>query len=249
MVIFMSTPQSPAPNGPAPNGRAGKELSASIVGVFAGKPEVIGEVRGQPVTSSIAKRPVTEPRADLTTTNLGEDRQADLTVHGGPDKAVYLYPAAHYPAWQAEGFAVEVGGMGENVTLGDLTEHDVRLGDTWRWGTALIQISQPRAPCYKLSLHTGRKDIGPRMIATGRSGWYSRVLEPGTVPAEGAMTLVDRDEDAPTLHQAFTAMFASRRDDGPTPVDADVLDRLLASTTLAEQWRSALAARFTETTG
>jgi MOSC domain-containing protein YiiM len=212
--------------------------TAVIVGVFVGQPAPVGEVRGRPVLSAIAKAPVTSAGLDLFPTNLAGDRQADLSVHGGPDKAVYVYPAAHYPAWRADGFAVEVGGFGENLALDGIAEADVRLGDAWRWGEALVEVSQPRAPCYKLSLHTGRKDVGPRMLVTGRCGWYLRVLETGRVPTAGSLTLERRDPGAPTIADAFAAMF----DDGRA-AEIDVVDRVLRSPALAAGWRDPLQAR------
>jgi MOSC domain-containing protein YiiM len=212
--------------------------TAVIVGVFVGQPAPVGEVRGRPVLSAIAKAPVTSAGLDLFPTNLAGDRQADLSVHGGPDKAVYVYPAAHYPAWRADGFAVEVGGFGENLALDGIAEADVRLGDAWRWGEALVEVSQPRAPCYKLSLHTGRKDVGPRMLVTGRCGWYFRVLETGRVPTAGSLTLERRDPGAPTIADAFAAMF----DDGRA-AEIDVVDRVLRSPALAAGWRDPLQAR------
>lgn len=217
--------------------------STEVVGVFVGEPNVIGQIRGRPVQSAIAKAPVAGSELDLGLTNLEGDLQADLTVHGGPDKAVYFYPSEHYSQWQADGFDVDVGDLGENVAVSGMTEHDVRVGDIWRWGEALVQVSQPRAPCYKLSLHTGRKDIGPRMIATGRCGWYVRVLEPGSVPTFGSIALNRRNGGAPTVHQTFAAMFDKA---GPgDPEDADVVPRLLALPALAEQWRMELAAQQT----
>jgi MOSC domain-containing protein YiiM len=212
-----------------------------VIAVHVGQPRTIGETRGRPVDSAIAKARVEAPVLHLGTTNLAGDRQADLSVHGGPDKAAYVYATEHYPAWQADGFAVEVGGLGENVALAGATERDVLLGDVWRWGEALVQVSQPRSPCYKLTLHTGRKDIGPRMIETRRCGWYVRVLEPGTVPTSGPMTLEGRDDGAPSVHDLFAAMFGDR-DGGDHPGD-DVLDRALRSPALAEAWRTPLAAR------
>jgi len=212
--------------------------TAAIVGVFVGRPAPIGEVRRRPVVSAIAKAPVTSAWLDVSTTNLAGDRQADLSVHGGPDKAVYVYPVAHYPAWRADGFAVDIGGFGENLALDGIAEDDVRLGDAWRWGEALVEVSQPRAPCYKLSLHTGRKDVGPRMLATGRCGWYLRVLETGRVPIAGSLTLERRDPGAATIADAFAAMF----DDGRA-AETDVVDRVLRSPALAAGWRDPLQFR------
>jgi MOSC domain-containing protein YiiM len=212
-------------------------LTATVEAVFVGTPGIVGEIRGRPVESAIAKSRVAATDIELAPTNLAGDRQADLTVHGGVDKAVYAYPTTHYPAWQAEGFAVDVGGLGENVALAGVAEDDVRLGDVWRWGEALVEVSQPRAPCYKLALHTGRKDLGPRMLATGRSGWYLRVVRPGRVPTGGEMTLVERPDGAATLRETFGLMFDEAF------ADAATFDRVLASPALAESWRVSLAAR------
>lgn len=217
------------------------DLVTEIVGVFVGTPQPLGEVRGRPVESAIAKAPVVASRLRLDTLNLDGDRQADLSVHGGPDKAVYVYAADHYAAWQRDGFAVDVGGLGENVAVAGATEHDVLLGDVWRWGDALVQVSQPRSPCFKLAIHAGRKDIGPRMIETRRCGWYLRVLRPGEVPTGGPLELHDRDAGAPSVHEMFAAMFGGEGDEDV--VDDGVVERLLSSPALAEAWRSPLAAR------
>jgi MOSC domain-containing protein YiiM len=206
-----------------------------IVGVFVGQPSVIGAVRGRPIESGIAKSPVAAPVLDLAPTNLAGDRQADLTVHGGPDKAVYAYPSEHYAAWQADGFDLRVGGVGENLALAGALEDEVLLGDVWRWGGALVQVSQPRAPCFKLAMHAGRKDVGPRMLATRRCGWYLRVLEPGAVPTSGALALHDRMADAPSVAETFAVMFGG--------VDDGAVARVLASPALAESWRTGLLAR------
>ncbi len=217
-------------------------IAAEVTAVFVGRPRPIGEVRSRPVESAIGKARVDAATIELGETNLAGDRQADLSVHGGPDKAVYLYPRQHYAAWQDDGFAVDMGGLGENVSLAGATERDVLLGDVWRWGGALVQVSQPRAPCYKLALHAGRKDIGPRMIETGRTGWYVRVLETGTVPTSGPFVLDHRDEAAPSVHDLFSVMFGGQGD-GDGVEDGDVLDRVLRSPALAEAWRTPLVAR------
>jgi MOSC domain-containing protein YiiM len=219
------------------NGVAGTVEAVEVVGVFVGRPRVVGERRGRPVSSAIGKQPVAVPTLALAPTNLAGDQQADLTVHGGPDKAVYLYPSEHYAGWQRDGFDLAVGGVGENVALRGADEHQVRLGDVWRWGEALIQPSQPRSPCFKLTLHTGRRDVGPRMIATRRCGWYARVLQPGDVPTGGALVLEDRLEGAPTIHDLYTVRF------GSGTADEETLERVLASPALSESWRGDLTAR------
>jgi MOSC domain-containing protein YiiM len=213
-----------------------------LAGVYVGQPEVIGQRGGEDVVSAIAKKPVTTTTVDLGLTNLAGDRQANPEVHGGPDKAVYFYAADHYPTWQAEGFDVDLGGLGENVAVHGVTEREVRIGDIWRWGGALVQVSEPRAPCHKLSVHAGRKDIGVRMIDAGRSGWYVRVLQTGTVPTDGWLDLVERDEEAPTVFEAFARYFDKLPDRSDAEL-ADLLRRLVEHPPLADGWRQALLAR------
>ncbi|HET6774561.1 MAG TPA: MOSC domain-containing protein [Acidimicrobiales bacterium] len=221
-----------------------------VTAVYVGQPRIIGRVRGREVESAIGKSRVEAATIELGLTNLAGDRQADLSVHGGRDMAVYVYPTEHYPAWRQDGFDVDVGGLGENVSLAGTTERQVRLGDVWRWGPAVVQVSQPRAPCFKLALHAGRGDIGPRMIATGRTGWYLRVLEPGTVPTQGPFVLDQRDDEAPSVHELFAVMFRGRDgggrrrgDDAAAAADAEIVERALRSPALAEAWRPWLAER------
>lgn len=228
--------------------------AVEVRAVYVGRPRIIGRVRGQEVESAIGKSRVEAATIELGLTNLAGDRQADLSVHGGPDMAVYVYPTEHYPAWRQDGFDVDVGGLGENVALAGTTERHVRLGDVWRWGPAVVQVSQPRAPCFKLALHVGRGDIGPRMIRTGRTGWYLRVLEPGTVPTRGPFVLDQRDDEAPSIHELFAVMFRGRNgrrdggrrggDDAAEALDADdIVERALRSPALAEAWRPWLEER------
>jgi MOSC domain-containing protein YiiM len=209
----------------------------TVLGVFVGQPRVIGVGGdGQPVTSAIGKEPVTESSVAVGPGTIAGDAQADPTVHGGPDKVVYAYPAPHYAAWRAAGFALEVGGLGENLALDGASEHDVRIGDVWRWGDALLQVSQPRAPCYKLALHVGRRGAGREMVRTGRCGWYLRVLSRGVAPTAGLVERVGSDPAEPTVAEAFAAVV------GPRPGrDDDAVARVRGSAHLAAQWRAALA--------
>jgi MOSC domain-containing protein YiiM len=210
-----------------------------VLGVLVGRPAPLGEGR-HVVDSSIAKSVVTTATLALDTVNLAGDDQADRSVHGGPDKSVYCYPAEHAAAWAADGFDLSPGSVGENAMVQGGTETEVRIGDVWRWGGALVQISQPRAPCFKFALHTGRKDAGPRMITTGRSGWYLRTLEPGVVDTAGEMTLTDRDDTAATVWDCFAVLFPGYRAEGN---DAAIVRRVLATTALAPEWRSYVVAR------
>jgi MOSC domain-containing protein YiiM len=205
-------------------------LTLQVLETRVGRPRPLGD-RATP--SAIAKAPVGPSPIALDAINLAGDDQADRTVHGGPDKAVYSYPSEHATAWRSDGFAIEPGGVGENLVTAGGCEHDVRIGDVLAWGDVRVQVCQPRAPCFKLSLHTGRKDVGPQMIATGRSGWYLRVLTPGAVDPQGALVLVDRDDTAPTVHETFAVMFPGFRTEADDP---DLVRRVLAAPALSDEW-------------
>ena len=206
------------------------DLTLRLLETRVGRPQPLGD---RDTTSAIAKAPVGPEPIVLDEVNLAGDDQADRTVHGGPDKAVYSYPSEHAVGWQADGFAITPGGVGENLVTEGGRETDVRIGDIWRWGDARVQVSQPRAPCFKLSLHTARKDVGPRMIATGRSGWYLRVLEPATVDPRGELVLVERDDDAPTVFECFAVMFPGFRTEADDPA---LVRRVLATPALSDEW-------------
>ena len=181
--------------------------TVGLVSVNVGKPTVIGTRRGKPVWSGIVKHPVAAGRLYLDRLNLEGDAQADLRVHGGIEKAVYAYPSEHLPPWNAElGVAFGPASFGENLTTAGWLEDEVRIGDIWAWGEARLQVCQPRSPCYKLALRTGRPDILKRFTASGRSGWYLRVLEPGSVDPRDAVTVIERDPAGVTVldaHRAF----------------------------------------------
>jgi MOSC domain-containing protein YiiM len=213
------------------------DLTIRLLETRVGRPQALGD---RDTSSAIAKEPVGSAPITLTTINLAGDDQADRTVHGGPDKAVYSYPAEHAVGWQADGFAITPGGVGENLVTDGARERDVRIGDVFTWGDARLQISQPRAPCFKLSLHTRRKDVGPRMIATGRSGWYLRVLEPATVDPHGELVLVDRDDTAPAVFECFAVMFPGFRTEADDPA---LVRRVLDTATLSDEWLGAVVHR------
>ena len=154
-----------------------------LISVNVGLPrEVLSN--GKVVTTGIFKEPV-EGRVWVRTLNLEGDRQADLTVHGGKHKAVYGYPAVHYEFWRTQFPDMNLGwGMfGENVTTEGLVESDVHIGDQYRVGTAVLESTNPRFPCFKLGIRFGREDIEERFLASGRSGFYFRVVREGDVAA------------------------------------------------------------------
>jgi MOSC domain-containing protein YiiM len=127
---------------------------------------------------------------------LDGDAQADLTVHGGPEKAVYGYAASHYPSWAIDFPALakrfQPGSMGENLTVAALSEDDICVGDVHAVGSALLQVCQPRQPCFKLALAMGEPRLGKAMVRSGRSGWYYRVLRDGVISAGDEVRLAER---------------------------------------------------------
>jgi MOSC domain-containing protein YiiM len=206
-----------------------------LVSVNVGLPAVIGTRRGKPVMSGIRKTPVTAESIEVGPTNLAGDRQADLRVHGGPEKAIFAYPLEHLTAWTDElrpDAPYLPGSIGDNLTVTGLDETQVRIGDVWAWGDALLQICQPRYPCFKLAMAAGRPQIVKRFLATGRSGWYIRVLEPGMAPVRGPITLHKADPAGVTVREAAMAVYG----------DADPERRLqiAALPALAGRWREML---------
>jgi len=201
-----------------------------VVSVNVGLPQVIGTLHGAEVWSAIAKLPVSTGAVTLRTTNIVGDGQADLEVHGGIDKAVYTYSADHWPWWQAQKeLRCVPATFGENLTLSGFDENEVRIGDRFAWGEAELEVSQPRAPCFKLSMHTGRDDVPAAMTATGRCGWYMRVLREGAASVRGELVRVGESTGS-TVREAFLAAFAPRADRG-------ALRRIHAQPALAPAWR------------
>ncbi len=180
--------------------------SITLVSVAVGMPSVIGTNRRGEVTSGIAKRELTDPGVIVRRTNIDGDRQADLRVHGGPDKAIYCYPREHRRFWIDEiGYEQAEAPFGENLSTQGIDEDTAQIGDIWRWGTARLQISQPRWPCYKLALHSGRPDMVKRFVAAGRCGWYLRVLEEGLAPTSGTIEIVECDPLGVSVRTSFMA--------------------------------------------
>ncbi len=171
-----------------------------LVSVNVGRPRSV-EYRGRSVRTGIFKEPVLF-RVRVATLNLDGDQQADLSVHGGPDKAVYVYDLSGYEHWRRE-LARELpyGQFGENLTVEGMPETEVRIGDVYRVGTALLQVTQPRSPCFKLALKMEMPTFPRAFLASGRSGFYFRVLEEGEVGAGDAIDLVSREPEAVTVER------------------------------------------------
>jgi MOSC domain-containing protein YiiM len=169
-----------------------------VVALSVGLPREV-EWRGQTVLTSIFKTPV-DRRLHATTLNFEGDQQSDLTVHGGVDKAVYVYPSEHYESWRQElpGMDLPWAIFGENLTTTGLLE-DVRIGDRFRIGSAEFVVTQPRLPCYKLGIRFGRPDILKRMLQSGRTGFYFAVTTEGEVGPGDPIEPVERATESLTV--------------------------------------------------
>lgn len=194
-------------------------MSATLASVQVGTPRLHGPEVGLPRPlerrwlTAFFKEPIEGP-VRLTRTHLEGDRVADRRGHGGPDMAVLAYAAEHYPLWRAELGIEEMGpgGFGENFTVTGQDELTVFIGDVFRVGGAVVQVSQPRGPCYKISYRWKRPDLLGRCEANGRHGWYLRVLEEGAVEAGDAIELLERPNPDWSVRRATDVYRARRRD-------------------------------------
>lgn len=192
------------------------------------------------VPSGIAKQPVTHPVA-VGPLGLDGDEQGDRRHHGGPEKAVHHYPGDHhYATWRRElpgppPVLEAPGAFGENLATHGLTEATVCLGDLWRAGTALLQVSQARQPCWKLDHRFAVPGMARRVQASGRTGWYYRVVAPGRVGPGDTLALVERPLPDWPLTRLLRALYVDR-------LDRTALAEIAGLTLLAPSWRS-LAAR------
>jgi MOSC domain-containing protein YiiM len=215
---------------------------ANIVSIQVGLPRTLGrEDALDPAerlwTTGIFKSPVAGA-VWLGRLNLAGDGQADLKAHGGPHKAVCVYPAEHYSLWRAELSLSEMsyGSFGENFTTQGLLEGEVCIGDVFAVGTASVEVSQPRSPCRKLARRWQVSDMVDRVLASGRTGWYLRVLREGEVRASDELVLMERSCPEWTIERATRLM---HRDNA----DRDAALALSACPALAPGWRESLARR------
>ncbi len=156
--------------------------------------------RGRSVQTSIFKTPVSG-RVHVASGNIDGDRQSDLSVHGGPEKAVYAYPVEHYELWRRELPDAELpwGAFGENFTTEGLLEDEVWIGDRYRVGTAELVVTQPRMPCYKLAIRFGQTEMVKRFLESRRSGFYLAVEREGDVGAGDAIERLARNDKRLTI--------------------------------------------------
>jgi MOSC domain-containing protein YiiM len=188
--------------------------------------------RGEAVATGIFKEPVTGP-VRAAGINLDGDRQADLSVHGGHDKAVYVYPAEHYPYWQEELRRELPWGMfGENLTVdGAPLESEIAIGDLLRIGSAEFLVVQPRLPCFKLGIRFDDPGMVRRFLRAGRSGYYLRIVSEGEVEAGDRIDIVSPHPAGVPVSE-ITRLFTRDRD------DIDAIRRLLAVDKLPDEWRA-----------
>jgi len=164
--------------------------------------------------------------------NLDGEAQADLTVHGGAEKAVYVYPAEHYDYWRNElpGLPLDWGMFGENFTTAGLLESELNIGDTFRIGSAVVRVTAPRMPCYKLGVKFDRADIVKRFLASERTGFYFAVLEEGEVGAGDEIHLTEESRDNVKVSD-ITRLYTSEKHNVP------LLRRAVEVEALPESWR------------
>lgn len=201
--------------------------------VLTGRVKPFG-AQGEP--SAIAKQPVDHQIA-VGMLGLQGDEQADLVHHGGTDKAIHHYPRDHYEFWKAELGAHPLleapGAFGENISTSGLIEDDICLGDRLRLGTAVVEVSQGRQPCWKVGHRLGDSKVPAKMVMTARSGWYYRVLEPGRVRAGDTLELVERSLPQWTVKLVFQLLIG-----GHGKAQARKVEELAALSVLAQSWRS-----------
>src|SRR5437899_9450529 len=201
-----------------------------ILSVNVGLPREV-TWQGKVVTTGIFKDPVKTP-VTLRRLNLDGDQQADRTVHGGVNKAVYAYPSEHYGYWRAElpGMDLSLGMFGENFTTEGLLEEAVYIGDRFRIGEAEVMATEPRMPCYKLGLKFGRSDIIKRFVASRRTGFYFAVKREGRVAAGDTVESIGRQQQAISVAD-ITRLYVFQKN------DLETLRRAVEVEALPENWK------------
>lgn len=210
-----------------------------VVSVNVGEPRPV-TYRGKTVQTGIWKHPV-EGRVAIVGDNLVGDRQADLRVHGGRDKAIYGYPSEHYPWWseQLPDADLSWGAFGENLTLEGMLEDRVRVGERFRVGGAELMITQPRTPCFKLGIKFARPRIVKEFLRSERSGFYFAIVRPGDIAAGDAIERVHAEPESMTITELVRLSVADA-------IDAATLRRAIALPGLAAAWREAFAQQLGE---
>ena len=201
-----------------------------IVSVNVGRPREI-DWKGKTIRTSIFKEPV-QGRVRLQALNFVGDEQADLSVHGGPQKAVYGYASEHYDFWRQElpGVHLPWGAFGENLTTEGLLEEEINIGNRYQLGSAVVMVTQPRIPCYKLGVRFGRDDIVKRFLKSGRPGFYFSVIQEGEVGAGDALELDYREAADVTVADILRLYVTDKQ-------NLSLTQRAVQVAALADGWR------------
>jgi MOSC domain-containing protein YiiM/DNA-binding MarR family transcriptional regulator len=211
--------------------RTGSCMTVSVDAVLVGQVQPFGDS-----TSAIAKTAVPDSLA-VGFFGIDGDSQADLSVHGGPDKAIHHYPRDHYSFWTEELGPLAalnmVGAFGENISTTGVTEADVCIGDRYRLGTALVEVSQGRQPCWKQGHRLNEPRVVAMMVRTTRCGWYYRVIEEGQVKAGDTLTLLSRPQPEWTVERVIGLLIG-----GAGKRDAEAVAKLASMEVLAPNWRA-----------
>lgn len=207
-----------------------------LVSVNVGRPRIV-LWNGTQVSTAIFKSPVEGP-VEIQGVNLRGDRQADLSVHGGPIKAIYGYPSEHYAYWRQQLPQADLpwGAFGENLTTEGLLEPDLHIGDQVRIGSALLQVTQPRSPCYKLTIRFDRDDMVKLFAESDTSGFYFAVLEEGLLQAGDEIKIVERDPAGVSIADINHLYYRQSR-------DPELFARAVALEALPQSWRDYLQRR------
>jgi len=209
-----------------------------LISINVGQPREV-EWKGMRYTTGIFKFPV-DGSITLRKLNLDGDKQVDLSVHGGPDRPVYVYPAEHYGFWKAElnQPVLPWGSFGENFTTAGLLEEDVHIGDQIRIGSAVLMPTQPRMPCVKLSIRFGDAAMCKRFMDTERSGFYMAVVQEGEVAAGDSIEFVSRASGSMSIIDLRRVYLAKD--------DPAAIRRVLALTALSQDWREQFEKRLAD---
>jgi MOSC domain-containing protein YiiM len=207
-----------------------------LISVNVARPRIV-TWKGTQVSTSIFKSPV-EAAVDVKKLNLRGDQQADLTVHGGPDKAIYAYPSEHYAYWRQQLPEAELGwgAFGENLTTQGLSEDSLYIGDRVRIGSALLMVTQPRVPCYKLTIRFERDDLIKRFIQSNTSGFYFAVVEEGQLAVGDGIEIIHRDPATVSVNDINHLYYGKTH-------SAELVRRAINLAALPESWRDHLRQR------
>ena len=213
-----------------------KPDAMKLISVNVGLPREI-DVNGKTVRTSIWKNPV-QGRVHVSTLNLDGDQQSDLTVHGGVDKAVYLYPSEHYAYWRGELPEAELpwGAFGENFSTKGILEDQIRIGDRLRVGSAEFIVTQPRMPCYKLGIRFNRRDIVKRFLASKRTGFYLAVLREGELGEGDEIDFIAKQETGVTITEIVNLYSTDAH-------NQELLGRAIEVPALSQSWKDYLRKR------